>query len=204
MNGQGEALYHISHMFDSPALKYCLILCLCLLKRPGPEYRVHVDAMSEEEVAQVGRVTWVIRLQCGKRLQDVKSCVLLSLSYQAQTQVHGICKNKNTHTICIRAPNFFKSRLWLNCISFYDFTFIKTKVSAVKHVTLICTWNVTPLMPQALDHLWDVLLVFGLGQREDDLHDVPVHQTAVCTVCCLQSLKESKLIRKREEWCKTE
>lgn len=61
----------------------------------------------------------------------------------------------------------------------------------------MCTWNVTPLMPQALDHLWDVLLVFGLSQREDDLHDVPVHQTAVCTLCCLQSLKESKLIRKR-------
>lgn len=70
-------------------------------------------------------------------------------------------------------------------------------MSAVKHVTLMCTWNVTPLMPQALDHLWDVLLVFGLGQREDDLHDVPVHQTAVCTLCRLQSLKESKLIRKR-------
>lgn len=57
MNGQGESLYYISHMFDTPSLKYGLILCLCLLKKPGPEYRIHVDAMSEEEVAQVGRVT---------------------------------------------------------------------------------------------------------------------------------------------------
>lgn len=73
------------------------------------------------------------------------------------------------------------------------------------------TWNVTPLVPEAPNHLWDVLLVSGLGQGEDELHEVPVHQTAICTLCCLQSLTErgggrqrgggedgkSKLVRQR-------
>ncbi len=56
----------------------------------------------------------------------------------------------------------------------------------------LCTWNVTPLVPQALNYLWNVLVVSGLGQSEDDLHEVPVHQTAVCTLCCIQSLTEIK------------
>lgn len=55
-----------------------------------------------------------------------------------------------------------------------------------------CTWNVTPLVPQALNQLWDVLLVSGLGHGEDDLHEVPVHQTAVCSLRCLQSLTKSE------------
>lgn len=37
-------------------------------------YRVHVDTVSEEEVAQVGGVSGeAIRLQYGESLQDVKS-----------------------------------------------------------------------------------------------------------------------------------
>lgn len=62
----------------------------------------------------------------------------------------------------------------------------------------MCTWNITPLVPQTLNHLWDVLLVSGLGQSEDDLHDVPVHQTAVSILCCLQSLteREAEMIKR--------
>jgi len=52
-------------------------------------YRVHVDAVPEEEVAKVGGLV-VFRLQGGESLQDAKSCVLLPLSDEAQTQVHGI------------------------------------------------------------------------------------------------------------------
>jgi len=32
----------------------------------------------------------------------------------------------------------------------------------------------------------------SLGQSEDDLHDVPVHHTAVCTLCFFQSLEKFK------------
>ncbi len=54
-------------------------------------YRVHVDAVSEEEVAEVGGVSVeAIGLQRRESLQDVKSCVLQALSDEAQAQVHGI------------------------------------------------------------------------------------------------------------------
>lgn len=61
-------------------------------------YRVHVDTVSEEEVAQVGGIgTEAIRLQSGESLQDVKRCVLLALGDEAQTQVHGIYKKNNNY-----------------------------------------------------------------------------------------------------------
>lgn len=54
------------------------------------------------------------------------------------------------------------------------------------------TWDVASLVPQALADLGDVLVVSCLGQSEDHLHDVPVHQTAVCTFSHLQSLTGSQ------------
>lgn len=61
-------------------------------------YRVHVDTVSEEEVAEVGGIgTEAIRLQSGESLQDVKRCVLLALGDEAQTQVHGIYKKNNNY-----------------------------------------------------------------------------------------------------------
>lgn len=59
-----------------------------------------------------------------------------------------------------------------------DTTLAADDYSAVENYEVcacICTWHITPLVSQALNHLWDVLLVAGLGQSEDDLHDVPVH-----------------------------
>lgn len=55
-------------------------------------------------------------------------------------------------------------------------------------IIYIFTWNITSLMPQAVNHLWKVLLVSSFCQSEDDLHEVSVHQSTVCTFCCLQSL----------------
>lgn len=61
-------------------------------------YHVHADTVSEEEVAQVGRVSvGTIRLQCGESLQDVESCVPLVLGDEAQTQVHGIYRKNNKY-----------------------------------------------------------------------------------------------------------
>lgn len=68
-------------------------------------YRAHVDTVSEEEAAQVGRIgAEVIRLQCGESLQDMKSCVLQAPSDQAQAQVHGIYK-KNKKKVQIESKN---------------------------------------------------------------------------------------------------
>lgn len=50
------------------------------------------------------------------------------------------------------------------------------------------TWNVSSLVPQAVDHPREVLLVSSFCQSEDDLHEVSVHQSTVCTFCCLQRL----------------
>lgn len=64
-------------------------------------YRVHVDTVSEEEVAQVGGVCAdAIRLQCGESLEELKSRVLQALGDEAQTQVHGIYKKNNTYRFC--------------------------------------------------------------------------------------------------------
>lgn len=47
-------------------------------------------------------------------------------------------------------------------------------------------------MPKAVNHLWEVLLVSGLCQSEHNLHEVSVHQSTVCTFCCLQSLTKGE------------
>jgi len=61
-------------------------------------YRVHVDTVTEEEVAQVGGFcVEAFRLQCGESLKDVKSRVLLALGDEAQAQVHGIYRKKKTY-----------------------------------------------------------------------------------------------------------
>lgn len=61
-------------------------------------YRVHVDTVSEKEVADIeGLCVQGIRLQCGESLEDEKSHVLKSTCDEAQTQIHGICK-KTTNT----------------------------------------------------------------------------------------------------------
>lgn len=73
---------------------------------------------------------------------------------------------------------------------------LRTVVTATaKDHMFLCvyTWYITPLVPQTFNHLRYVLLLPGLGQRGDDLHDVPVHQTAVCALSCLQSLKLKKV-----------
>lgn len=65
----------------------------CAAERFVSMYHVHVDTVSEEEVAEVSAVrVEVIGLQGGKGLQDEEGGVLQALSYQAQTQVHSICK----------------------------------------------------------------------------------------------------------------
>lgn len=56
---------------------------------------------------------------------------------------------------------------------------------------LFFTWNITSLVPQALNHLWEVLLLSGLCQTEDDLHEVSIHQGKVCTFCYFQSLTKA-------------
>lgn len=61
-------------------------------------YRIHGNAVSEEEVAEVGGVG--LRLQCRESLQDVKSRVLKALGDEAQTQVHGIYKRNNKYGFC--------------------------------------------------------------------------------------------------------
>lgn len=123
--------------------------------------------MSEEEVANIGGLrVQIVRLQGRKGLQDVKSCVLEALRDEAQAQVHGIWRrnkygDKTERVVCINKNNY------------YLFFF---------------TWNITSLMSQAVNHLWKVLLVSSFCQSEDDLHEVSVHQSTVCTFCCLQSL----------------
>lgn len=64
---------------------------------------------------------------------------------------------------------------------------------------LFFTWNITSLVPQALNHLWEVLLLSGLCQTEDDLHEVSIHQTKVCTFCYFQSLTKAGEKDKVEE-----
>lgn len=121
--------------------------------------------MSEEEVANIeGLRVQIVRLQGGKGLQDVKSCVLKALRDEAKAQVHGIWRRNK---------------------------YIKHKelCALIRTIIIIIfTWNVTSLMPQAVNHLWEVLLVSSFCQSEDDLHEVSVHQSTVCTFCCLQSL----------------
>lgn len=78
-------------------------------------YRVHVDTVSEEKIAQVGGISVeAIRLQRGESLQDMKSCVLQALSDEAQAQVHGICK-KSKKCKLLSAP--FCIKLAIHCSS---------------------------------------------------------------------------------------
>lgn len=56
-------------------------------------------------------------------------------------------------------------------------------------------------MPQAVNHLWEVLLVSSLGQSQDDLHEVSVHQSTVRTFCCLQSLTKQQKIKDQFRLC---
>lgn len=61
-------------------------------------YRIHVDTVSEEEVAHVGVVAvGVFRLQRGESLQHVESRVLLALGDEGQAQVHGIYGKNNKY-----------------------------------------------------------------------------------------------------------
>lgn len=59
-------------------------------------------------------------------------------------------------------------------------------------------------MPQAFSHRWDVLQVSSLSQTEDDLQEVPVHQSCtVHTFCYFQSLTKSGKTNKEDEQNRT-
>lgn len=75
-------LYH--HEID---LKLCVVFSAVETLKP---YLVHVDTVTQEEVAQG------LLLQGGEGLQHGEGCVFLALGDQAQTQVHSIYRGERT------------------------------------------------------------------------------------------------------------
>lgn len=73
----------------------------------------------------------------------------------------------------------------------WDFFFLLQECCKTWNVCML-TWDVAPLVAQTLHYPWDMLLVSSLGQGEDDMHNISVHETAVCILCFFQSLSDQQ------------
>lgn len=73
-------------------------------------YSVHGHAVSQEEVAEAGRVTAAaVGLEGGEGLQDVEGSVLQAVCGEVQTQVHGVCGSKEERGVSIALTQMYVS-----------------------------------------------------------------------------------------------